>query len=185
MIPRTGGPEVLAVEDDAEAASPSPGHVTIDVAYAGVTFADVMYRRGTVELPLPLTPGLEVSGRIRAVGAGVHHLVPGQPVAGLTIVDAGGYAEVVEVDARLVATLPGDDQALLVTAAGIPVNTTTAVLALTRAGRIVPGEVVLIHAAASCLGNQLGQVAAALEPKHVVGTVGSMSKAEAARGVGP
>lgn len=184
VIPRMGGPDVLAVEEHAEAPTPSTGRVTIDVAYAGVTFADVMYRRGTVGLPLPLTPGLEVSGRIRAVGAGVHHLVPGQPVVGLTIIDAGGYAEVVEVDARLVAPLPSDDEELLVTAAGIPVNTTTAVLALTRAGRIAPGEVVLVHAAASGLGNQLGQVAATLRPKHLIGTVGSTTKADAARGFG-
>ncbi|WP_252777892.1 quinone oxidoreductase family protein [Actinoallomurus rhizosphaericola] len=169
---------------DVDVPRPAAGQVTIDVAYAGVNFADVMYRRGTVPLALPLTPGIEVSGRIRAVGEGVDHLAPGQPVAALTIVDAGGYAEVVAVDARLVAPLPSEDDDLLMTAAGTPSNTTTAVMALTRAGRLVPGEVILVHAAASGLGSQIGQVAAALKPQQVIGTVGHPDKTDAARAFG-
>lgn len=174
-IPRVGRPEVLTLVD-VDVPRPAAGQVTIDVAYAGVNFADVMYRRGTVPLLLPLIPGIEVSGRIRAVGEGIDHLAVGQPVAALTIVGAGGYAEIVAVDARLVAPLPDDNEDLLPAAAGTPSNTTTAVLALTRVGRLASDDVLLVHAAASGLGSQIGQVAATVKPQQIIGTVGHPDK---------
>jgi len=46
---------------------PCPSDVTIDVAYAGVNYAEVLFRKGVVpDLPLPFVPGIEVSGTIRA-----------------------------------------------------------------------------------------------------------------------
>lgn len=77
-IPRAGEPEVLTLVD-VDVPRPAHGQVTIDVAYAGVNFADVMYRRGAVPLPLPLTPGIEVSGRIREVGGELTTSPSGSP----------------------------------------------------------------------------------------------------------
>ncbi|WP_425531834.1 alcohol dehydrogenase catalytic domain-containing protein [Paenibacillus cellulosilyticus] len=45
------------------------------------------------------SPSIEVSGTIRAVGEHVTGLHVGQHVAALSIVDSGGYAEVVRVPA--------------------------------------------------------------------------------------
>ena len=60
--------EVRKVEDP----QPGPGEVTIDVAYAGINFMDVMARRGDPGYAgaWPYTPGLEVSGTVREVGPG-------------------------------------------------------------------------------------------------------------------
>jgi NADPH2:quinone reductase len=191
VIPEFGEAEVLR---EAQIAVPGPGagQVSIDVAYAGANFAEVLYRRGVVDVPLPFVPGIEVSGRVRAVGDGVSGLTVGQPVAALTIVDSGGYAEVAVTAADLVAPLAeGADPDLtpdlaldLATAAALPSNSTTAFLVLDQVARLAPGESVLVHAAAGGVGSQLGQVARLLGAGRVVGTVGSAAKVEAARGFG-
>ncbi|MEU5845737.1 quinone oxidoreductase family protein [Saccharopolyspora shandongensis] len=181
-IPEFGGAEVLrfAVLDVPE---PGPGQVSIDVAYAGANFAEVLYRQGVVDVPLPFVPGIEVSGRIRAVGPGVDGLRVGQPVAALTIVAGGGYAEVVVTAADLVAPLDEHGPDLDLSAA-LPSNSTTAFLVLDRVARIEPGEKVLVHAAAGGVGSQLGQVARLLGAGRVVGTVGSPAKIDAAKRFG-
>ncbi|MBB5918041.1 NADPH2:quinone reductase [Nocardia transvalensis] len=181
-IPEFGPAEVLRAAT-VTLPEPGPGQVAIDVAYAGANFAEVLYRQGVVDVPLPFVPGIEVSGHIRAVGAGVEDLRVGQPVAALTIVDSGGYAEVVVTSADLV--IPLDERSLsLATAAALPSNSTTAFLVLDRVARIEPGESVLVHAAAGGVGSQLGQVARLLGAGRVVGTVGSPEKIETARSFG-
>ena len=127
-------------------------------------------------------PGIEVSGRIRALGEGVDHLKVGMPVAALTIVDSGGYAEVAVTDARLVAPLR--DGFGFDLAAALPSNGTTAFLVVGSVAGLASGESVLVHAAAGGVGSQIGQVARLLGAGRVVGTVGSPSKVEVARSFG-
>ncbi|MEV5707622.1 zinc-binding dehydrogenase [Actinoallomurus sp. NPDC052274] len=181
-IPEFGEAEVLRTAEVA-VPEPGPGQVAIDVAYAGANFAEVLYRRGVVDVPLPFVPGIEVAGRIRAVGEGVEDLTVGRPVAALTIVDSGGYAEVVVTSADLVAPLDGLDLRLDV-AAALPSNSTTAFLVLDRVAHIEPGQSVLVHAAAGGVGSQLGQAARLLGAGRVVGTVGSEAKIETAKSFG-
>nr|SBP00931.1 quinone oxidoreductase [Nonomuraea gerenzanensis] len=181
-IPEFGDADVLRL-DEVEIPEPGPGQVSIDVAYAGANFAEILYRQGLADVPLPFVPGIEVSGHVRALGDGVEGLRVGQPVAALTIVDSGGYAEVVVTSAALVAPLDGYDLELGV-AAALPSNSTTAFLVLDRVARIEPGESVLVHAAAGGLGSQLGQAARLVGAGRVVGTVGSAAKIETARAYG-
>ncbi|SDU78686.1 quinone oxidoreductase family protein [Jiangella alkaliphila] len=172
-IPDFGGPEVLTAAD-VPVPRPGPGEVAVDVAYAGVTFADIMFRQGLAQVPLPFIPGIEVAGHIRELGNGATGLRVGQPVVALTTVAGGGYAELVVVDARLVAPVP--EGFSLDVAAGIPVNTTTAVMALGTVAHLAGGESVLVHAAAGGVGGQLGQVARLRGARRVVGTVGRIDK---------
>ncbi|MEV6337686.1 zinc-binding dehydrogenase [Nocardia vinacea] len=181
-IPEFGPAEVLR-EAAVNIPEPGPGQVAIDVAYAGANFAEILYRQGVVDVPLPFVPGIEISGHVRAVGAEVAGLTVGQPVAALTIVDSGGYAEVAVTAADLVAPL--DEQSLsLATAAALPSNSTTAFLVLDRVARIEPGESVLVHAAAGGVGSQLGQAARLLGAGRVVGTVGTPEKIATATAFG-
>ncbi|MFD7439754.1 zinc-binding alcohol dehydrogenase family protein [Streptomyces sp. NPDC059909] len=168
-----GGPEVLKVVRTA-APDPGPGQVTVDVAYAGVNFADLKARaEGYRVAALPYVPGLEVSGRIRAVGAGVTDLRPGQEVAALTA--AGGYAEVVAVSAATVFALPeGVDPR---TGATLPTVLPTAHALLHEVGRLRAGETVLVHGAAGGVGTVAGQLARAAGAKAVYGVVSSAAKA--------
>jgi NADPH2:quinone reductase len=69
-IPRFGEADVLRVAEVPEP-EPGAGEIAIDVAHAGVNYAEVLYRRGAVDVDLPFVPGIEVSGHVRALGEGV------------------------------------------------------------------------------------------------------------------
>lgn len=148
-------------------------------------YAEVLYRRGAVDVSLPFVAGIEVSGHVRALGKGVNNLHVGQPVVALTNVDSGGYSEVVLVAAALTFPLDGLDSPInLQTAAAFPSNTTAAYLILSTIARLSAGESVLIHAAAAGVGSMLGQVARALGAGRVLGTVGSPDKMAYAQSLG-
>jgi NADPH2:quinone reductase len=181
-IPRFGGPEVLTVVEK-EARRPGPGEVSLDVAYAGVNYAEVLFRRGVVPgLKLPFTPGIEVSGHVREVGEGVAGLWTGQRVAALTIVGGGGYAEGAVAQASLVVPLP--DGVPLAPGAAVPSNATTAYLVLREVAHLTQGETVVVHAAAGGVGSSLGQTARSLGAGTVVGVVGSPGKVEYGKRLG-
>ncbi|MEV7399698.1 zinc-binding dehydrogenase [Streptomyces sp. NPDC091267] len=169
-----GGPEVLTVVETV-VPEPGPGQVTIDAAYAGVNFADVKARAEGYRVPaLPFVPGLEISGRIRAVGEGVEGLRPGQEVA--AFLDRGGYAEVVTAPAATVFPLPeGVD---LRTGATLPTVLPTAHALLHEIGRLRAGETVLVQGAAGGVGTVAGQLARAAGAGAVYGVVSSAAKAE-------
>ncbi|MFE1881729.1 quinone oxidoreductase family protein [Streptomyces diastatochromogenes] len=172
-----GGPEVLRAVT-AEAPEPGPGQVSIDVAYTGVNFADLKARAEGYRVPeLPYVPGLEVSGRIRALGAGVTGLAVGQEVAALT--EGGAYAEVVAADTTTVFPLPpGVD---LRTAATLPTVLPTAYALIHQVGRLQPGETVLVQGAAGGIGTVAGQLAGAAGAGAVYGVVSSAAKAAFAK----
>jgi NADPH2:quinone reductase len=169
-----GGPEVLRLVQTA-VPEPGPGQVTIDAVWAGVNFADVKARaEGYRVSTLPYRPGLEVSGRIRAVGQGVEGLRVGQEVAAL--VDGGGYAEVVLAQAASVYVLPeGLD---LRTAATLLIVLPTAHALIHDIGRLRAGESVLVHGAAGGIGTVAGQLARAAGAGAVYGVVSTDDKAE-------
>ncbi|MFF3452052.1 zinc-binding alcohol dehydrogenase family protein [Streptomyces sp. NPDC002667] len=175
-----GGPEVLRVTE-AKVPDPGPGQVSIDVAYAGVNFADLLARSQGYRVPgLPFVPGLEVSGRIRAVGPGVTELRAGQEVAALTA--GGAYAEVAVAEAVTVFPLP--EGVGLRTGATLPTVLPTAYALLHTVGRIRPEETVLIQSAAGGVGTALGRLAKAAGAGAVYGVVSSAAKAEYALGNG-
>ena len=75
VITKHGGPGVLQVQEQPDPSS-APGEVRIDVAAAGINFADVMARMGLYP-DAPKTPcvvGYEVAGTILELGAGVDGL---------------------------------------------------------------------------------------------------------------
>ncbi|MEV6066356.1 zinc-binding dehydrogenase [Nocardia sp. NPDC052001] len=175
-----GGPEVLRVVE-LDIPEPAAGEVTIDIAYIGVNFADLQARSVGYRVPgLPFVPGLELSGRIRALGAGVEGFEIGQPVAAIT--EGGAYAEVVRAKAATVFPVPeGVD---LRTAATLPTVLPTAYALVHTVGRVQPGETVLVQAAAGGVGTVAGQVAALAGAGAVYGVVSSAAKADYARKLG-
>ncbi|MGW1026673.1 quinone oxidoreductase family protein [Streptomyces sp. NPDC002577] len=173
-IQEYGGPEVLKVVE-ADVPEPGPGQVSIDVAYAGVNFADLKARgEGYRVASLPFVPGLEVAGRIRTVGVGVTGLAVGQDVAALT--DGGAYAEVAVADAATVFALP--DGVYLRTGATLPTVLPTAHALLHEVGRLRAGETVLVQGAAGGIGTVAGQLAKTAGAGAVYGVVSGAAKAE-------
>ena len=98
-----GGSDKLLVEK-IQRPQPKAGEVLIKVHYAGVNPVDWKYRAGYLKdfmpIQLPFTPGIDVSGTIEEVGAGVTGLKKGESVFGLA---QGGYAEYAIAKAAAVA----------------------------------------------------------------------------------
>ncbi len=154
--------------------TPGPGEVAIDVAYCGCNWADIMVRENSYPHPThyPTVPGCEVSGRIRALGAGVSHLQIGQPVAACPPAD-GGYAEVCIVPSDQIIALPPDMPLLL--AAAFPVQALTAQIMLRGIARAEAGYTILVHAIGGGVGLCLTQLAVKAGCR-VIGTVGTPGK---------
>ena len=142
------------------------GEVIVDVVAAGVNRADLLQRKGMYP-PLPGAPdtmGLEVSGRISALGPQVSGWAVGDEVCALLA--GGGYAEQVAVPATQLLPAPlGVD---LVSAAGLPEVACTVVSNLFGTADLRPGELLLIHGGSSGIGTHAIQVAHALEVQVAV-----------------
>jgi putative PIG3 family NAD(P)H quinone oxidoreductase len=158
-IERPGGPEALRWTEVPDPA-PAAGEVLIEVAAAGVNRADALQRQGNYPSPKDAPPylGLEVSGRVRAVGEGVHGWHAGQEVCAL--LGGGGYAQLVAVAAGQVLPVPkGVD---LVDAAGLPEVAATVFSNVVDLARLKPGETLLVHGGGSGIGTFAVQLGKAL-----------------------
>jgi NADPH:quinone reductase len=147
----TGPDDVRWAEVDEPAAG---GGVVIDVAAAGVSFADLLQTRGgyQLKLPLPFTPGMDAAGVIRSVPPGLGPpglgLVAGQRVA--VLLSHGCWQEVISVPAERILPLPADMG--FEAGAAAPLNYLTGLFALVRRGRARAGETLLVHGAAGGVG---------------------------------
>ena len=179
VITERGEPDVLEVRDWPEPAL-GPGQVRVDVAAAGVNFADVMARMGLYpDAPEPpCVVGYEVAGTVTELGAGVEGVEVGERVFSGT--RFGGYAEHVVIPASHAVPLPAGMSFEQATA--IPVNYATAWAGLIRYGGLWPGERVLIHAAAGGVGIAATHIARE-HGAEVWGTA-SAGKHDAIRGFG-
>jgi NADPH2:quinone reductase len=154
--------------------SPGPGQVLIDVAYGGCNFADSMIAKGTYPHPkgYPIVAGLEISGRIAALGPGVDGVAVGDRVAAFSE-EAGGFAERCVVPAERLARIP--DAMSLEVAATFPIQALTAWHTLHNVSVTRAGDVILLHA----IGGGLGLFATQLAVQAgatVIGTVGTRGK---------
>jgi NADPH2:quinone reductase len=156
------------------------GRVLIDVAFAGVSFPDLLLSRGLYQMkpPLPFVPGVEVAGYIHAAPPGSGFEV-GSAVMAFTML--GGLAELAAADPAFVVPLhPGLP---MQSAGGFLMNYHTAHFALARRGRVHAGETVAVHGAAGGVGTATLQVARGLGAR-VVALVSSDTKADVARQAG-
>lgn len=151
-----GGPEVIGIET-APVPKPGPGQVLIEVVAAGVNRPDCQQRAGKYPPPPGATevPGLEVGGRIAALGEGVTGLAVGDEVCALVI--SGGYAEYSVADAAL--CLPRPKPLSLIEAAGLPENYYTVWTNVFERGRLRRGERILVHGGSSGIGYTAIQLA--------------------------
>src|SRR5215208_7275284 len=156
VITAHGPPEVLQVQERPDPVA-GPGEVVVDVAAAGVNFADTMARVGLYpDAPKPpMVVGYEVAGIVAAVGPGADGVKEGDRVMGGT--RFGGYAAQVKVKASDVVPLP--DELSFEQGAAIPVNYATAWAGLIGYGVVKAGDRVLIHAAAGGVGISATQIA--------------------------
>ena len=152
--------------------------VLIRVVATSVNFADIKARYGNKNVgnKPPFIPGLDAAGVIEKVGADVQHLKVGQRV--IAFPHNGSYAEYVVADESLTFVIP--DNLDFEVAAASPIVSFTAYKLLADVARLVPGETVLIHAAAGGVGTTASQLAKLLGASCVIGTVGNESKVQTA-----
>jgi NADPH:quinone reductase-like Zn-dependent oxidoreductase len=153
VLTEHGGPEVLTVSeiDDPE---PGPEEVLVDVVSTAVNRADVLQRMGFYPEPGPPRdheiPGLELAGRVAAVGRRVAAWSIGDAVMG--IVSGGAYAERATVHERQLVAVP--PSLPLGDAGAVPEVYLTAWDALVVQGGLTAGRWALVHAGASGVGTR-------------------------------
>ncbi|GGD29992.1 NAD(P)H-quinone oxidoreductase [Aureimonas glaciei] len=175
-----GGPEVL-VPEDRPVPRPGPGEILIEVHAAGVNRPDILQRMGAYPPPkgAPDWPGLEVAGRVAALGEGAGRFALGDEV--MALLPGGGYAEyavVAEDNALPVPTGLG-----LVEAAAVPETFFTVWHNVFQRGGLVAGERFLVHGGTSGIGTTAIQLAHRFGAEVFV-TVGSPDKCAAALKLG-
>lgn len=168
-----GGPEVLEAR---RVPVPQPGEneALIEVAAAGVNRPDAKQRAGSYPPPPGVTEilGLEVAGRIVAVGPGADAALIGSEVCAL--VAGGGYADYCV--APVPQILPVPEGVSLIEAAAIPETAFTVWTNMVGIGQLASGETVLIHGGTSGVGTTAIQIAKALGAT-VYATAGTPEKA--------
>ena len=169
-----GGPDVIKLENGPVPA-PAEGQVLIEVAAAGVNRPDCLQRAGGYPPPPGATdiPGLEVAGKVVALGAGVTTLKIGDLVCALVI--SGGYADYCVADAVL--CLPVPKGLSLLEAAALPENVFTVYDNVITRGRLAKGETIVIHGGSSGIGYTAIQLAKQYGAK-VIATAGSQEKCD-------
>jgi len=174
-----GGPEMLQVTD-IPAAEPGPGELLVDVAAAGVNFADIYAREGRYPYArqLPFVLGQEGAGTVTATGPGTEFSV-GDRVAWTGA--AGCYAEQAVVAAA--SAVPVPDGIDLATAAAVLLQGMTAHYLCYSAYPVSQDDPVVVHAAAGGVGLLLTQLVK-MRGGIVVATTSSPAKAELAQEAG-
>lgn len=179
-ITQAGGPEVLKLTER-PVPEPAHGQVVLKVAWAGVNRPDALQRAGLYAPPPTASdlPGLEASGEVVALGAGVSGLAVGDQVCAL--LPGGGYAEYVATPAA--HCLPVPDGMGLKEAACLPETFFTVWSNVFTRGGLKGGERFLVHGGSSGIGTTAIQLAHAFGAR-VFATAGSAEKCAACTELG-
>jgi NADPH2:quinone reductase len=170
QITEFGGPEVMHLVELADP-KPTEGQDLINVSAIGINYADTHQTENSYLSPqkLPLVPGIEVVG---TTSKGIRVLAP---------VDGGGYAQLAVAHTATMIPIPdgvSDEQALCMMVQG-----STAWHILKTVGHVVPGETVVVHAAAGGVGTIAIQLAKMWGAK-VIAVTSSESKRALATSLG-
>jgi NADPH:quinone reductase-like Zn-dependent oxidoreductase len=166
ILEKYGPPETLRM---AEVKKPDPAaeQALVKVLAVSVNPADwrsmrakPFFSRATLGLlrPKHRIPGVDVAGRVQAVGSGVYNFKPGDEVyANLLDHGSGGFAEYVSVPVEVMAVKPANLS--FEEAAAVPMAGVTALQGLRHHGEIQPGQRVLINGASGGIGTFAIQIA--------------------------
>ena len=174
LFDRYGPPDVLTEREVESPAIAADDDVLVRIEAAATNALDWHFLRGRPYLmrldgPALLRPkerrlGVDLAGRVEAVGPAVTRFRPGDEVFGWTW---GAYAEVVATKERKLLARPAGLSAI--EAAAIPTAATTALQGLRDVARLQAGQDVLVIGASGGVGTFAVQIAKALGARHVTG----------------
>ncbi len=180
QIREPGGPDVLELTErpDPQAA---PGELLVAVKAAGINRPDCLQRQGAYPPPAGASdiPGLEIAGKVVAIGDGVSDFGVGDTICAL--VPGGGYAQLCTVHEANALHMPGGFS--FSEAAAVPETYFTVWHNVFQRGGLKPGESLLVHGGSSGIGTTAIQLAKAFGA-HVFTTAGSPEKCEACLDLG-
>jgi len=183
MVTRLGAPTEALEVQTVEVGEPGTNQVRIAVEAFCLDFNDIdtiRGRYGLLKFEPPFVVGMAAAGRVDAAGPGCEALL-GRRVVGTTAGVQGGYASAALLDGATLQRIP----TWLSAAEGVAMYFPFLVsyLALRVRGRVAPGEVVLVHAAAGGVGSAAVQLAKAFGAT-VIGTAGTDKKVDFCRSLG-
>jgi NADPH:quinone reductase-like Zn-dependent oxidoreductase len=166
ILEKYGPPEVLQMAE-VERPAPAADEALVKVLAVSVNPADwrsmrakPFFSRATLGLlrPKHRIPGVDVAGRVEALGSGVTRFKPGDEVyANLLDHGSGGFAEYVSVPVDVMALKPANLS--FEEAAAVPMAGVTALQGLLHHGEVQPGQRVLINGASGGIGTFAVQIA--------------------------
>jgi NADPH:quinone reductase-like Zn-dependent oxidoreductase len=162
-----GPPDVLQFKE-VEKPAPKQDEVLIKIFAASVNAYDwhlltadsflVRLMGGGLLKPKNTIPGIDIAGRIEAVGRNATQFKPGDEVFGdISAGGSGGFAEYVTVPENLLAPKPANLS--FEQAAAVPMAAVTALQGLRDQGQIQPGQKVLVQGASGGVGTFAVQIA--------------------------
>jgi NADPH:quinone reductase len=154
------GPPDALVFENLPSPRPGDGEVVITMKAASVNFPDVLIIQNKYQFkpPLPFSPGSELAGVVKEVGAGVHAFRPGDKVMAFTTY--GAFAEEVKTEASRLIPLPeGMD---FIRGAAFVLTYATTDHALRDRAALAAGETLLVLGAAGGVGLAAVEIGSAL-----------------------
>jgi NADPH2:quinone reductase len=183
MVTRLGPPTEALEIQTVEVGEPGVNQVRIAVEAFCLDFNDIdtiRGRYGLLRFEPPFIVGMAAAGIVEAIGPGCEALL-GRRVVGTTAGVQGGYASAALLDGATTQQIPAWLSTVDAMAMYFPYQ--VSYLALRVRGRVAPGDVVLIHAAAGGVGSAAVQLAKAMGAT-VIGTAGTDEKVEFCRSLG-
>jgi len=165
LLCREYGPiEGLKVE---EVPSPRPGptEVVVEVKASSLNFPDALLVQGLYQVkpPLPFSPGMELAGIVKDVGAGVRGVKSGDCVVASP--GRGGFAQECVVPADRLSPLPAGMD--FETGSAFVLTYCTSLHALKDCGHLQPGETLVVLGAAGGVGTSAIEVGKAMGAKVI------------------
>ena len=175
------GPIDTLVVKDIPSPVPGPKQLLIEVRAAAVNFPDALMVQGLYQVkpPLPFTPGAEISGIVKSVGAEVKHYKAGDRVIALT--STGGFAEECIVESAKAMPLPAGMD--FDTGAALVLTYCTSLHGLKDCGHQKAGETLVVLGAAGGVGIAAVEIGKAMGAR-VIAAASSDDKLELCRKVG-
>jgi NADPH2:quinone reductase len=153
--------------DEIDAPLCTEGHVLISTNYAGVQYPDTLQAQGLYQQKpeLPYVPGMDLTGRVLDVGAGVDHVAVGDRV--IAQMNIGALAETVRVQAQSVWKAPNNVH--LSKCSNIGRNFFSAYHSLKIIGEVGEGDLVLVDGASGGVGMAAIELAKAMGAQVIAG----------------